>query len=69
MACELNELNQPVNCLANSLGKEYIRIKTWMGEKWIEDDNKITAGGYWEGDRDITLVEDMKLYDRSCNPI
>ncbi|MDF2653516.1 MAG: hypothetical protein K0Q73_9321 [Paenibacillus sp.] len=60
VACTLNDSN----CLANNQGKEYIRIKTWIGEKWIEDDNKITAGGYWEEDRDITLVEDMKLYDQ-----
>ncbi|CAN7433520.1 hypothetical protein [Paenibacillus sp. LjRoot56] len=60
VACTLNE----PDCLANTRGKEYIRIKTWIGEKWIEDDNKITAGGYWEEDRDITLVEDMKLYDQ-----
>lgn len=52
------------NCLAKAGDKEYIQIKTWMGEKWIEDDDKITAGGYWETDRDITIVEDMKLYDQ-----
>ncbi|MDR6879575.1 hypothetical protein [Bacillus sp. 3255] len=60
VACTLNDSN----CLANIQGKEYIRIKTWIGEKWIEDDSRITAGGYWEEDRDITLVEDMKLYDQ-----
>ncbi|UUZ92645.1 hypothetical protein LJK87_46290 [Paenibacillus sp. P25] len=60
VSCGLNESS----CLANAGGKEYIRIKTWMGDKWIEDDNKISAGGYWETDRDITIVQEMKLYDQ-----
>ncbi|TXK77669.1 hypothetical protein [Paenibacillus sp. N3.4] len=60
VACGLNE----ANCLANIGGKEYIRIKTWMGDKWIEDDNKITAGDYWEIERDITIIKEMRLYDQ-----
>ncbi|WP_171681674.1 hypothetical protein [Paenibacillus planticolens] len=54
---------QEGDCLAKENGKEYIRVKTWMGEKWIEDDNKITAGGYWETERDITIVNEMNMYD------
>ncbi|MZQ83042.1 hypothetical protein GQF01_13090 [Paenibacillus sp. 5J-6] len=55
---------QDSKCLAKTGDIEYIQIKTWMGDKWIKDDDKITAGGYWETDRVITIVEDMKLYDQ-----
>jgi hypothetical protein len=59
VACSL----QQRDCLAKENGKEFIRVKTWMGEKWIEDDNKITAGGYWETESDITIVNEMVMYD------
>lgn len=52
------------DCLAEAGGKEYIRVKTWMGDKWIEDTDSITAGEYLETERDITLVEEMQMYDR-----
>ncbi|KEQ21782.1 hypothetical protein ET33_33615 [Paenibacillus tyrfis] len=60
IACGLNDSN----CVANAGGKEYILVKTWMGNKWIEDDDRITAGDYRETERDITIVEEMKLYDQ-----
>lgn len=58
--CALNQND----CIANAGGKGYILVKTWMGNKWIEDNDKITAGGYWEMDREITIVQEMKLYDQ-----
>ncbi|WP_438447057.1 hypothetical protein [Gorillibacterium sp. sgz5001074] len=51
------------DCLANAGGKDYVLVKTWMGNKWIEDDDRITAGTYQEVERDITIIEKMPLYD------
>lgn len=57
-ACENND-----DCLANAGGKDYVLVQTWMGNKWIEDDDRITAGTFQEVDRDITIIEKMPLYD------
>lgn len=51
-------------CLATSGDKDYVLIKTWMGDKWIEDNDNITGGGYSETARNVTLVEDTQVYDR-----
>lgn len=59
VACSLVESD----CLAHSEGKDYVRIKTWLGNKWIADDNRITAGTFREVERDVTILEEMPLYD------
>lgn len=51
------------DCLARAGGKDYVLVKTWLGDKWIEDDDRITAGTFQEVERDITIIEKMPLYN------
>ncbi|MCR8636891.1 hypothetical protein [Paenibacillus radicis (ex Xue et al. 2023)] len=44
-------------------GKDYILVKTSLGNKWIEDNGRVIYGYYKEIDREITLVDDTKLYE------
>ncbi|MDF2660185.1 MAG: hypothetical protein K0Q94_2976 [Paenibacillus sp.] len=41
----------------------WIRVKTWLGAKWIRDDASVLYGGYAEERKEVTLLNTVALYD------
>lgn len=42
----------------------WIRVQTWLGPRWIEDNNDVRYGTFSEEQRQITLLNTVPLYDR-----
>ncbi|WP_282937051.1 hypothetical protein [Paenibacillus sp. RC67] len=42
---------------------EWFLVETWLGDKWIPASDKVATGSYHTEDRDITLVQETRLFD------
>jgi len=42
---------------------EWFLVETWLGDKWIPASDKVATGNFETLDRDISLVQDTRLYD------
>jgi hypothetical protein len=44
--------------------EEWLKIQTWLGEKWIRDDEKVLYGSYQEQQTKLTLLAAGQLFDQ-----
>jgi hypothetical protein len=42
----------------------WIKVKTWLGDKWIKARNIVINGQFVKTDRQVTSVHEVKLYDK-----
>ncbi|KPV60918.1 hypothetical protein QJ48_02900 [Paenibacillus sp. A3] len=44
--------------------EEWLKVRTWLGDRWIRDDERVLYGTYEERRKTLTLLNTERLFDR-----
>lgn len=54
----------PFNLFDERKPEEWLKVRTWLGDRWIRDDERVLYGTYEERKKTHTLIGTARLFDR-----
>ncbi|WP_163857299.1 hypothetical protein [Paenibacillus elgii] len=54
----------PFNLFDERKPEEWLKVRTWLGDRWIRDDERVLYGTYEERKKTHTLIGTTRLFDR-----
>ncbi len=54
----------PFNLFDERKPEEWLKVRTWLGDRWVRDDERVLYGTYEERKKTLTLIGTERLFDR-----